>query len=238
MRVLFIEHDHVSPPGPVAARFAEHGYDVEELVVVPGERFHDPGVDLDFPDPTGYDVIVPMGAPWSAYAHEEIGSWVLKELEMLRAAHAAGVPVLGICFGGQLLAATHGGTVTASPAPEVGWTVVHSDDEELVHSGPWFQWHYDRWTVPPGAREVARNAAASQAFVLDRNLAVQFHPELTVAMLEGWFDNGGRDKAARQGLDPAVLLAHTHRLEDAARSRADALVDGFLERVATAPPTP
>ncbi len=233
-RVLFVEHDHVSPPGPVAERFADHGYDVAELLVVPGERFHDPNVDMTFPDPGDYDVVVPMGAPWSAYAHETIGAWVLPELDFLRRADALGVPVLGICFGGQLLASAHGGEVAASPHPEVGWSVVHSDDETLVPSGAWFQWHYDRWTLPPGAREVARNAAASQAFVLRRNLAVQFHPELTVAMLTGWFDNGGRAKAAGRGLDPDVLLAHTAALEDVARRRSDALVDAFLARVATA----
>jgi GMP synthase-like glutamine amidotransferase len=234
MRVLFVEHDHVSPPGPVAERFADHGFDVAELLVVPGERFHDPNVDMTFPDPTDYDAIVPMGAPWSAYAHETIGAWVLPEIDFLRAADAAGVPVLGICFGGQLLAAAHGGDVAASPHPEVGWAVVHSDDEGLVAGGAWFQWHYDRWRVPPLAREVARNAAASQAFVLRRNLALQFHPELTVAMLTGWFDNGGRAKAAERGLDPDVLLAHTAALEHESRERADALVDAFLTRVATA----
>jgi GMP synthase-like glutamine amidotransferase len=234
MRVLFVEHDHVSPPGPVAERFADHGYDVAELLVVPGERFHDPNVDMTFPDPRDYDVVVPMGAPWSAYAHETIGAWVLPELQFLRDADTAGVPVLGICFGGQLLALAHGGDVSASPHPEVGWAVVHSDDEDLVPSGAWFQWHYDRWRTPAQAREVARNAAASQAFVLRRNLALQFHPELTVAMLHGWFDNGGRAKAASQGLDPDVLLAHTAVLEQQARERADRLVDAFLARVATA----
>jgi GMP synthase-like glutamine amidotransferase len=233
-RVLVVEHDHVSPPGPVAERFADHGYDVVELLVVPGERFHDPNVDMTFPDPADYDVIVPMGAPWSAYAHETIGAWVLPELDFLRRADAEGVPVLGICFGGQLLATAHGGAVAASPHPEVGWSLVHSDDETLVPGGAWFQWHYDRWTTPAAAREVARNAAASQAFVLRRNLALQFHPELTVAMLEGWFDNGGRRKAAAHGLDPDVLLAHTAALRDDVRRRSDALVDAFLTRVATA----
>jgi GMP synthase-like glutamine amidotransferase len=234
VRVLFVEHDHVSPPGPVAERFADHGFDVAELLVVPGERFHDPNVDMTFPDPTGYDAIVPMGAPWSAYAHETIGAWVVPEIEFLRTADAAGVPVLGICFGGQLLAAAHGGAVGPSPHPEVGWTVVHSDDEALVPSGPWFQWHYDRWALPPGARELARNAAASQAFVLRRNLALQFHPELTTDMLLGWYVNGGRAKAAERGLDPDVLVAHTRALEPAARRRADVLVDAFLEQVTRA----
>ena len=59
--------------------------------------------------------------------------------------------------------------------------------------------------APARAREVARNAAASQAFVLRRNLAVQFHPELTSSMLAGWLGNGGAGKAAAAGLDPDTL---------------------------------
>ena len=105
MRVLFVQHDHVSPAGPVGARFAERGYDVDELVVVPFEHRATPGVDLEFPDPTAYDVVVPMGSPWSVYDESLIGSWMRPELEFLRHAHEHGVSVLGICFGGQALAA-------------------------------------------------------------------------------------------------------------------------------------
>ena len=65
MRVLVVQQDHVSPPGPVGEAFAARGYDVEEFLVVPAERFGEPGVDVVFPDPSRYDAVVPMGAPWS-----------------------------------------------------------------------------------------------------------------------------------------------------------------------------
>jgi GMP synthase-like glutamine amidotransferase len=230
-RLLVIQHDHVSPPGPVAERFEQHAYDVEVHNVVPAEAFLEPGVPARFPDLASYDVVVPMGAPWSTYDHDLIGSWVLPELDQLRAADAAGIPVLGICFGGQLLAAAHGGRVDPSPTPEVGWSVVESTDEQIVPGGRWFQWHYDRWSLPPGAQEVARNSAASQAFVLRRNLAVQFHPELTSKMLQGWFDNGGAAKAEAFGLDPAAVLEEARAWDDQGRLRAHELVDGFVSRV-------
>src|SRR5690606_13123977 len=212
-RALFLQHDHVSPVGLVGERFRERGWDVEELLLIPAERFTDPRVEVDLPAATEYDAIIPMGAVWSVYDEALVGSWVRPELELLRAADAAGVPVLGICFGGQLLATAHGGSVAASPAPEIGWHVVHTDDPSLVPSGPWMQWHSDRWEVPPGAREIARNAAASQAFVLRRNLALQFHPEIDAAGLKGWLELGGADDARRRGLDPDRLLAHTRAEE-------------------------
>ncbi len=232
MRVLVVQHDHCSPPGPVAERFLDRGYDVVLHPVVDEAAFHAPNVTTEFPDFTAFDAVVAMGAPWSAYDHGLIGSWVLPEIEQLRAADDTGVPVLGICFGGQLLATAHGGTVARSPEPELGWTEVESDDQRLLPAGEWFQWHYDRWTLPEGAQEVARNHAASQAFVLRRNLAVQFHPELTSAMLTLWLDNGGRAEASTVGRDPETLLSRTRELDPVARLRAHALVDGFLDRVA------
>ena len=230
-RAVFIEHDHVSPPGAVGRRFAERGYDVEELLVVPEDRFHAPDVEIEFPELRPGDVLVPMGAPWSAYDLPAIGSWVVPELDLLRRADAVGIGVLGICFGGQLLALAHGGDVAASPHPELGWTEVTSDDPSLVPPGPWFQWHDDRWTTPPGAREIARNAAAPQAFVLRHSLALQFHPELDESMLSGWLSNGGSRVLEQRGLDVGALLHETRTRADDAGRRTAALVDAFLDRI-------
>jgi GMP synthase-like glutamine amidotransferase len=232
MRALFVQHDHTSPTGPVGARFAHHGYDVDELLVVPEDRFDDPGVEVELPDPTAYDVVVPMGSPWSVYDDALIGSWVRPELEFLRRAHEHDVPVLGICFGGQALAAALGGAVVAAPESEIGWYSVESSAPELVEAGPWFEWHHDSWVAPPGAQVLARTAVSDQAFVIGAGLAVQFHPELTPSMLEGWLHNGGAAYLEARGRDPRVLLAQTEALADDAEQRAHRLVDRFLEHVA------
>jgi GMP synthase-like glutamine amidotransferase len=235
MRVLFVQQDHVSPPGPVGEAFAERGYSVEEFLVVPAERFARPGIVVEFPDPAAYDAVVPMGAPWSVGA-ADIATWVGPELAMLRAAVQAGVPVLGICFGGQALAAALGGGVERAPGTELGWIEVVTDDPGLVPPGPWFQWHQDRWVLPPGAREVARTPVASQAFVVGRSLAVQFHPELTPAQLDGWLANGGAGFLASHGRDADDLRTRTEAEAVAAGRRTRRLVAAFLDRVATARP--
>jgi GMP synthase-like glutamine amidotransferase len=232
MRVLIIQHDHVSPPGPIAERFVERGFVPDLHVVVPEESFAGPGVSPRFPDPSAYDAIVALGAPWSSYDLELIGSWVPAELELLRHADRLGIPVLGICFGGQLLATAHGGSVSRSDRPELGWSTVHSDAEEIVPGGRWFHWHYDHWQLPPQAREIARNENASQAFMLRRNLAVQFHPELTSAGLAGWLGNGGTAAMVAFGLDPQQVLSETREQDKPAAARAHRLVDGFLDVVA------
>ncbi len=237
MRVLILEHDHVSPPGPVAERFADRGYDVVEQIVVPGDHFHAPNVPFTFPDPADFDVLVPMGAPWGAWDDATIGAWLTPEIEWLTDADRQGIPVLGICFGGQLLARVHGGSVGRAPRPEIGWSTVWTDDDDLIAPGPWFEFHYDRWVLPPGSVEIARNARASQAFVLRRNLGVQFHPEMTALSLELWMANGGRSLVEADGQDPDLLLAHLRAEESAAALRTHRLVDAFLDRVACAPVT-
>ncbi|MGY1813369.1 type 1 glutamine amidotransferase [Blastococcus sp. SYSU D00820] len=235
MRVLFIQQDHVSPPGPLGEAFTERGYDVVEFLVVPPEHFAVPGIGVQFPDPADFDAIVPMGAPWSVYDTATIDPWITDELALLRRADELGVPVLGVCFGGQALAAAHGGVVMRAATPEVGWVHVDSDDPGLVEPGPWFEWHSDRWIAPPGAVEIARTEWAPQAFVLRRNLGVQFHPELTATQLTGWLDNGGADYLAARGMDAAAIHDETVRQGPAAAERSRRLVHRFLDRVASTP---
>lgn len=232
MRVLFVQHDHVSPLGPVGERFAQHGFDIDTHLVVPEPSFSSPNIATTFPDARDYDVLVPLGAPWGAWDDECIGNWLLPEIAWLRDTVELGMPVLGICFGGQLLARALGGTVSPAPRSEIGWTSVWSDRPTLVGEGPWFQFHYDRWTVPAGAIEIARTPAASQAFVVGRSLAVQFHPELDAAGLQGWMDWGGASAIEADGYDPQVMLAQTRAVEAVARERTFALVDAYLTDVA------
>ena len=234
MRVLFVQQDHVSSLGHVGEGFARRGFDLETFQVVPEDRFTTPDVAVEFPDPLGYDAIVPLGAPWSVYDDATIGSWIGDELRFLRTAHDNGVPALGICFGGQALAAALGGKVELSPQPELGWTTIESLEPELVAPGPWFQLHQDRWWLPPLAREVANTAVASQAFVLGRSLGLQFHPELTPDILQAWIDSGDRDYLLAHGVDPDGLVDRTRADVDVARERAMQLVDRFLDQVAIA----
>lgn len=234
MRALVIIHDHLSSVAAVGERFVDHGYELDEFAVVPREHFEAPGIDVDFPRFDAYDSVVVLGAPWSVYDDEAVGSWVAPEIERLREADARGIPVLGICFGGQLLAAAHGGSVARSPHPEIGWSTVQSDDEHLVPSGEWFQWHFDRWATPPGAVEIARNDAAVQAFTLRRNLGVQFHPELDSTTLQWWLDNGGARQAIAHGHDLDELMAKTRDADARGRDRAHRLVDGFVDRIVRA----
>jgi GMP synthase-like glutamine amidotransferase len=233
--VLFLRNEHNGTEAMLGDAFADCGFDVATFGVVPAERFDSPDVDVTFPDPTDYDVIVPLGASWSVYDEALRRAWVDAEMQMVRAAADAGIPTLGVCFGGQLLAQAFGGSVARAEVPEIGWYDVVSDDEELVPGGRWFEWHFDRWTVPPGATEIARTANSSQAFVLGKALALQFHPELDRALLERWLDADRDGEVASTGVSPDELRSATAKLEASAAKRIRSLVRGFTTRMVRQP---
>jgi GMP synthase-like glutamine amidotransferase len=185
---------------------------------------------------------------WRALEHEHpedyaflasLGSWrsprddgepeVAAELNLLGRAVERDVPVLGLCFGGQALAAVLGGRVEPSPVPELGWSTVETDDPDTVAPGPWLQWHFERFTLPPGAEELARSAAGTQAFRHGRHLGVQFHPESTVETVARWARADAK-RLARLGIEDAEAQLEAGAGHAAgAREAAFRLFDAFWE---------
>ena len=134
------------------------------------------------------------------------------------------MPVLGICFGAQALAAALGGGVEAAARKEVGWTVIDYVDPGLIPPGP-------GWSSTATGASCRRRPGCWPAMTWGRrrsawapHLAVQFHPEVDGAQLKLWLDAGGREEAIRAGHDPDKLLAETIAQEPASRDRADRLV--------------
>ena len=233
MRALFIEHDHISLGGPIWRSLEKHGYEIERFLIVPESNYDSPNITTTFPNFNEYDLLVPMGAPYGAYEDDRIGNWLLPELEKLKQAHNDGIPILGICFGGQLMARALGGSVARAPKAEVGWIEIESNDKSLIPTGPWFEYHWDRWQTPKGATEIAKTEIANQAFVMGRTLALQFHPEIDLEVLDAWLAmEGGCAAVQSAGVNVEQLRQETQQMQPAAEKRAFELVDAFLRRVA------
>lgn len=237
-QVLFVYNDPIAPEAVLGEVFTEYGFDVDTFNVVRPDQTADPAAAVvEFPDPSRYDVIVPLGSRWSVHDDALRAGWVGAEMVLLRDAMDAGVGVLGVCFGGQLIAQALGGTVRKAPGTELGWyemSLTADAGSDLISPGPWFEWHGDQFTVPPGATELARTAQSSQAFVIGTALALQFHPELDSPLLEQWLedDHKGGGDLIRLGIDADDLRARTRIEEAGAAQRLRTLVGGFLDRVA------
>lgn len=183
-------------------------------------------------DPATHAFAVVLGSAGSLA--QDLPPWADDVLSWLRAADVAAVPVLGICFGAQALAAALGGSVHRLASPEIGWVEVDTQDAERVPSGPWIAWHEDGLRMPPPARELARNAFGTQAFGLRRHLGVQFHPEATQAIVEGWATSP-HSRLAETGATIEDLRAASAEHGAAAVLRAERLFDGFAARAGIAP---
>ncbi|MEO5842107.1 MAG: type 1 glutamine amidotransferase [Acidimicrobiales bacterium] len=231
-RALVMCHSVHEGAGRVGQRLHERGYEVDPFIVVSDPAT--PVSHVPFPEHGGYDLIATMGAPWSVYDTDAIGTWIDRELALLRDAHAAGVPILGVCFGAQALATALGGTVARAPRPEIGWHYIETD-APWISPGPWFQWHSDRFTVPVGATELARSAVAPQAFRHGRSLGVQFHPEVDREIVSDWLDGRHRsdDEFAAADADPVEISVRAAVMVESSLPAADVLVDGFLDFIAS-----
>jgi GMP synthase-like glutamine amidotransferase len=208
-----VEQQADAPAGLLGAWARERGIEVRTL------RAPELGA---WPDPRTFAAVAALGSDRSVARSRD--PWIADQVAFLGDAHAAGVPVLGVCFGAQALAAALGAAVDRAPQPEIGWVGLPEAEERL--RGPWFAWHEDAFTLPDGAEELARTAAGVHAFRAGRSLGVQFHPEVTPAIVESWIaDDRGSLAAAR--IDPAILRKETARRGPAARSQAFTLFDHF-----------
>ncbi len=153
------------------------------------------------------------------------------ETRLVRHAVASQVPVLGICYGAQLLALSLGGEVRRSPHPEVAWGQVDSNDPVLCPPGPWLLFHEDTFTPPPGARVLGSTAGGCQALAFERDgtraLGWQFHPETTPEELGRWLVSS-RQFVLDHGGDPDALTEQALVRAEVSRAAAYDLTDAAL----------
>jgi len=220
LRALILQHEEPTPPGHVTDWLAEHDATVDVLRIDVDDR----EVDL-----SEHDLIVSLGSEFAAF--DDAKPFVPREATLMRKAIDDDVPVLGLCFGGQMLARALGAEVFRGERAEIGWLPVRSTDPDLVPDGPWFQWHFDSFTLPPGATLIAESDVGPQAFVAGRSLGLQFHPEVTTQIMDDWV-RAYRHELDGDGVDPDELLAETKRLADESRRNAWQLFERFLRDVA------
>jgi GMP synthase-like glutamine amidotransferase len=214
---LILQHDRSAGAGAIGSWLEERAI-AADLISVPEQR--------SLPDVSHYALLVSLGSESCA---NDVLSWAREEETLLRQAHTAGVPVLGVCFGAQLLARALGGRVHRSAVREIGWRQVRSSRPRLVDPGPWFQWHFDSLIAPSRAEVIAVSGAGIEAFLWGNSLGLQFHPEVTAETIAEWTRVYAAELAAGS-VSAAMILAATAQHGEAARRRAYKLLDTFAAR--------
>lgn len=177
------------------------------------------------------DLLIILGSPWTVTRTmdapgdpPQAAAAIAAEEDVIRRRMTQQEPVLGICFGGQLLSHALGGDVRRQPAAHVAWEVPDTQIPELRQ--PWMMLHEDAFTVPPGADLLAEADHAPVAYRAGRAWGVQFHPEVDAAILQRIFTDIRYDPAASR---PYVDEAQS-RAEDLER-QSHALFDRFWAEV-------
>jgi GMP synthase-like glutamine amidotransferase len=220
LRALIVQHEQPTPPGRIRDWLAEQEAEVDVLRIDEEARA---------PDPRDYDLMVSLGSEFAAY--NDTIPFIQRETELIRAAANADVPILGVCFGGQLMARALGGKSFKAERSEIGWLSVRTNDPDLVPDGPWFNWHFDTFTLPQGARLIAETDVGPQAYVIGRNLGLQFHPEVTPQIMDNWV-HAYRHELDAEGVDPDALLEETKQRAPQARKTTERLLNNFLDGIA------
>ncbi len=187
--VLVLQHTLEDGPGYLGQWLDAHGVRWQVCCAEAGEAYP--------ASVRPYRALAVLGGEWSA--NDERAS--LRHAEaLIREADALGLPVIGHCLGGQLLARAFGGQVQRLPVPEIGWCPIDIADTALArqwfgatHRPTVYQWHYDNFTtLPVGALPLASSpACAHQAFALGPHLGMQFHIEITPAKIDAWLGHPG-----------------------------------------------
>ncbi len=221
-RIVFLQHSASDVPGLLG----EFATDLGLAVAV-----HRPDHGTaELPLPGSFDLLVVMGSIESTY---DAGvPWIAPERALVAGAVGDGVPVLGVCFGAQLLAEVLGGSVTRGARTEIGWVRIRTTDPTRVGAGPWLNWHDDVITCPPGAEVIATSDLALQAFVAGVHTGVQFHPEATADVVHGWVEDA-RDRYGVADRDVEALLSGFDGTGQGAEAQARALFQGFVDRART-----
>lgn len=196
-RILAVLHQETSSCGRLGMMLQAMGYDIEICR---------PPLGQELPDTLEHHAgAIIFGGPMSANDNEE---YIRREIDWIATPLKENKPFLGICLGAQMLSKQLGGSVAANEAEyaEVGYYPIEPTEQGramLEWPQMVYQWHREGFTLPQGAELLATGEQyENQAMkVGDNAYGIQFHAELTFAMVYRWTVKGAH-RFALNGAQP------------------------------------
>ncbi len=190
-------------------------------------------------DLAGAAGLVVLGGPMNVDEVDKF-PYLAREVQWIREAVAAELPLLGICLGAQLLAKAMGAKVYPNAVKEIGWYEIELEPaaaDDVLFAGSAaretvFQWHGDTFDLPPGAAHLALSSGCRhQAFRSGRAAwGLQFHIEMTPAVVDDWLSEAQncRELAGLDYIDPKAIAAQTPQRLPAMQALADRVLPRFV----------
>jgi GMP synthase (glutamine-hydrolysing) len=178
--------------------------------------------------------------------HADEKPFIKEAAELMREAVERGTPVLGVCFGGQLLAWALDARVEKGPVRELGFEPIHpraaaAQDplfSDLVEGDRVFQWHMDTFELPGSAELLATgDQVMNQAFRSgDLAWGTQFHFEVDRAEVDLWLDEftSQGDLEAEWGKAPERVREEMDRFIASHEARGRAIFERFARIASSA----
>lgn len=184
--------------------------------------------------------LIVLGGPM-AVEDEEKFPFLRWEKRIIRAAIDESVPILGICAGAQLIAATLGARIYHGSVKEIGWSPIsitpHGQVDSLLgylpESATVFQWHGDGFDLPAEAHCLASSTHyKTQAFRLGKTIyGLQFHLEVTPRMIERWIVERSKDLASAPYVLPEKILVDTQNHAQNSKYYGERFLSEFIRRI-------
>jgi GMP synthase-like glutamine amidotransferase len=212
MRVHIVQHADCEPPGAILDWAVKNKHDIRLVQPAKGDRL---------PVPADTDFLVILGGPFSVH-DEESQDWLSAEKAAIKTfINLDQKPLLGICFGAQLIADSLGAMVFQNEQPEIGWyrtnfqrTGVFKTISDVTMM--LFHWHGEVFNLPKGAVLLADSKITPvQGFQYGKfTLGLQFHPEVNStslkALLAEFGDSINSAHRTRQNSTEIRKLAKEH----------------------------
>jgi GMP synthase (glutamine-hydrolysing) len=226
--VLIILHQEHSSPGRVGQMLGKLGHPLD----IRRPRFGDP-LPETMDEHAG---AVIFGGPQSANDNED---FVKREIDWIGVPLRDRKPFLGICLGAQMMALKLGSRVFPHPQghAEVGYYPIRPTAAGLEVCAAWpdhvYQWHREGFELPVGAELLAEgdDAFSVQAMRYGSGYALQFHPEVTHAMMHRWLVKGAHRMDLPGAKQRADHIADRAVHDFASRNWLATFLDHWLGRV-------
>lgn len=231
--ILVLQHVEAEGPGLIGTVAREEGFTLRVTRLFMGERAPR--------DARPFGAIVVMGGPMGVYDEEEF-PFIPDELRLLRSAFGAGVPVLGVCLGAQLMARAAGARVWSGEKKEIGFyrislTPEGREDRLLIglpEEFTVFQWHGDTFDVPEGGRNLASSLLFEHQLLKigTNSYGLQFHIEVTESMVREFLEAGSDELRSAPYIDaPEKIIEDAKKLLPEIHGRGRAIIKRFLRNV-------